>query len=193
MSRFLSLVVVLFALSAATSARAQVHWDASLEAGAMKRFRASGSTPSEHQPEFGPTAQFAAHLALAPLIQVGGYLENDISGVRKEGWRDFTAGGLHIKGFVPLFPKNWRGWVFVGVGYGDRYQHAFSGSPSQNSGFFEIPFGIGVSYKFWKPFCLFTELSGRAQFANSANASYDSDKADDRAAMSLAVGIMVEL
>ena len=193
MRRFLALVVVIFALFSATSANAQIHWDASFEAGAMKRFRASGSTPSEHQPEFGPTAQFAAHLALAPLVQIGGYLENDISGVRKEGWRDFTAGGLHIKGFVPIFPKNWRGWVFVGVGYGDRYQHAFDGIPSQNSGFFEIPFGVGVSYRFRKPFSVFTELGGRAQFANTTNAAYDPDKAEDRAAIGLAVGIMVEL
>lgn len=192
MRRFLSLVVVICALLSVRSAHAQIHWDAELEAGAMKRFRSSG-TEGQHQPLVGPTAQFAAHLALAPLIHVGGYLENDISGVRKEGWRDFTTAGLHIKGYVPIFPKNWRGWVFVGLGYGDRYQHKFDGIPSESGGFFEIPFGLGLSYRFRKPFSVFSELSGRALFANTKNSSYDPDRAQDSAAMALSFGLMVEL
>ena len=59
--------------------------------------------------------------------------------------------------------------------------------------FFEVPFGLGTSYTFRKPYALTAELGMRAGFAHAGSAYASSAPGEDRFAIGLSVGFMLDL
>jgi hypothetical protein len=179
---------VAFALTIATSdARAQLHVDASAQVGAMKR-ELTSRPPGSKDAGFGPVAQLNVHFALIPLVRLGAYVGHDISPVSGDpSARDLTWGGLRAKIMSPWPRGALRAWLFVGFGYAGVYQRStsaprnFPGPPATptvradavvqgaGGGFFEVPFGIGASYKLRKPWELCAELGLRPAFGHSGS------------------------
>jgi hypothetical protein len=168
-------------------AAAQLHWDASAQVGGMKRFLAD--RPSGGQDAgFGPMGQLAAHVALLPLVHVGGYFGHDISPlpIGDGTARDLTFGGVRAKGMLPFVRGAVRAWVFAGFGYAGVYQRSYGSTfekpnplggtearsgrvEGAGGGFFEVPFGIGASYKLYKPWEICAELGGRVGFGQTGS------------------------
>ncbi len=143
----------------------------------MKRFL--GGRPSGGgDAGFGPAAEVHGHVAILPLVRAGAYVGHDISpqpGDTKA--LQITSFGLRAKVTSPMPLDPWRVWAFVGVGYAGAYGHSFhttiapdpsSRVPAFATGaggsFFEVPFGVGASYKLRRPWHLTAELGGRATF-----------------------------
>ena len=179
-ARRLALAAFACAIFFAPEIRAQVHWDVSAEAGVAKRFLAN-RPKGAGDAGFGPSAQLASHLALLPLVHVGAYLGGDVSPVAKADTRLIGDGGLHVKGILPFFPKSTRGWIFTGFGV----------AVQNHGGFFEVPFGLGASYKFWPGWSVFAELGAKVGFAEHGSA-YRGGSSVDRFATGLSLGIMLD-
>ena len=78
-----------------------------------------------------------------------------------------------------------RAWLFFGFGYAGVYQRSTSRRGASRAartfavadavvhgaggGFFEVPFGLGASYKLRKPWELCAELGGRAGFGHTGS------------------------
>ena len=193
---FVSALAIAFTLVLSTShAGAQLHWDASAQIGAEKRFLTDRPTGGPNA-GFGPVGQLTGHVALLPLVRLGAYFGHDISPFEGDGSvtppagspsaRDITWGGLRAKIMSPWPRGDARLWLFAGFGYAGVYQRSTSttvGAPAgaagvatvQNvvhgagGGFFEVPFGIGASYILRKPWSLLVELGGRAGFGHSGS------------------------
>lgn len=165
-------------------ANAQLHWDASAHVGVTKRVLAD-RPPSGDDAGFGPTAQLTGHVALLPLVHVGGYFGHDISPV-SEATRNITFGGARVKGLLPFVPKPFRAWLFVGFGYAGVYQQSYKSTfarpdplggttptPGRVEGaggsFFDVPLGLGASYRFRKPWELSAELGARFGFGHTGS------------------------
>jgi hypothetical protein len=171
-------------LATASPAEAQVHWDASAQAGAMKRFVAD-RPPGARDASVGPAFQLAAHVALLPLIRVGGWVAHDLSPLGGDAApRSFTSGGVRIKGMSPWPRGALRAWLFAGFGYAGVYAPSYrtslpaavEGAPAEGAlvhgaggAFFEVPVGIGASYKLRKPWELSAELGLRTGFGHSGS------------------------
>ena len=218
--------VLAFAASmfAPRQAHAQLHWDASVQVGAMKRLLVE-RPPGGGDAGFGPTGQVTAHVALLPLVHVGGYLAHDISPLPGDAAaRNITSGGVRAKAGLP-FGSKWRAWGFVGFGYAGVYSQSYDSRLSIASGdgstatrdvhvhgaggsFFDLPFGIGASYKLRKPWALSAELGARAGFGHTGSVYEDPGPQVrvtgspnqnavpaglDRFAVGLTVGVMVDL
>lgn len=222
--RSLAWLVFALALLVPRAASAQVHWDASLQAGAMKRFlveRPQGSDDAG----FGPVAKLTAHVALLPLIHAGVYATHDISPLSDPAAaRNITSAGVRGKMAIPL-RGDIRAWGFLGFGIAAVYSQSYDvpGFPVQSGAgtvtrdvhvegagghFFEVPLGIGVSYKLRKPWELCAELGGRIGFAHSGSVYEDPGPqlkipgfpdnnvlpaGLDRFAVGLTVGVMLDL
>lgn len=206
-------------------ASAQLHWDASAQVGAMKRFLAS-RPPGTDDASIGPTAQLAGHVALLPLVHVGGYAGMDISPMPADvAARNVFFGGLRAKGMLPWIRGSFRAWIFAGFGYSAAYAPSYSTTftvPTASGDserrrvnveggggtFFEVPFGIGASYKLFSPWELCAELGARAGFGHSGTIydppgpgvrveNFASQRASpaglDRFALGLTVGVLLDL
>lgn len=216
---------VLGALAMPTRAFAQVHWDAAAEVGGTKRFLAS-RPPGSGDAGFGPQGQLAAHIALLPVVRAGLYVGHDISPLAGDAAaRDITWFGGRLKGTPPFALGDMRFFVFAGFGYSIVYARSYStalaipnglgGTTKTNvlvggagGGFFEVPFGIGATYKLRKPWALTAELGARVGFGHSGSA-YEvpgpqvsiPGKPDDnvlpsgvdRFALGLTVGLLLDL
>jgi hypothetical protein len=214
-------------LLASGEAQAQLHWDVGAQAGVMKRFLANRS-PGTDDAGFGPTGQLTAHVALLPLVHVGGYFGMDLSPLPGDAAaKTVTFGGLHLKGMLP-WPHNRsvRTWIFAGFGYAAAYAPSYATTFTMTDAsdvserrrvkveggggtFFDVPFGIGASYKFFEPWELFAELGARAGFGHSGTiydqpgpgVTVDGGLPDQRAsplgldrfALGLTVGVMLDL
>jgi hypothetical protein len=210
-------------ISSERIASAQLHWDASAQLGIQKRFLGSRANGADDA-GFGPIGQITGHVALLPLVHVGGYFGHDISPVGDTA-RNITFGGLRVKGSIPFVKGSWRSWVFVGFGYAGVYQQSFDttiskpdplgGPPTRMSGrvegaggsFFDLPFGLGASYKLFKPWELCAELGARAGFGHTGSvyeqgpqltlpndAGQNATPAGlDRFGLGLTVGILIDL
>ncbi len=182
-------VAALIAVTASREASAQLHWDAAAQVGLMKRVLANRPAGGDDA-GFGPTAQITGHVALLPLVHLGGYFGHDISPIG-DITRNITSGGLRVKGLIPVVPKPFRLWFFAGFGHAGVYQQSVNAvfskpdplgtgtlqlRPGRIEGaggsFFEVPFGFGVSYMFRKPWELSAELGGRLGFGH-AGSVYD--------------------
>ncbi len=203
---------MLLVLTASGDAHAQLHWDASAQVGVMKRVLANRPNGGGNA-GFGPVGQLAGHVALLPLLRFGGYLGHDISPMSGEASaRDLTWGGVRAKVMSPWPRGSWRAWLFVGLGYAGTYARSTVRADGvvqgAGGGFFEVPFGLGASYKFWKPFELSTELGMHAGFAHSGSVYEDPGPqvqsagrpdsnalpaGQDRFAIGLTVGILIDL
>lgn len=175
---------VLFVASSASAQIANVHWDASAQLGVDKRFvvdRPAGVGDAS----FGPSGRLAAHVALLPLVRTGAYASYDLS-PSGGATRDVVAGGLRVKVLSPWPHGAMRAWLFVGFGYAAVFARGYTGDVAAASGafvpgarvsaanghLFELPFGIGASYKLRKPWHFSAELGARYGFGHGGDA-YD--------------------
>lgn len=208
------------------AARAQLHWDASAQVGGMKRVL--GDRPAGGEDAgFGPVGQLTAHVALLPLVRLGAYFGHDISPLGgPSSARDLTWGGLRAKIMSPWPRGNLRAWVFAGFGYAGVYARSTTGerdlaagpgmAPVRSSAVvqgaggshFHLPFGVGASYKVWKPWELCAELGMSTGFGHTGSA-YEAPGPEvsspgrpdgnvapagkDRFAIGLTVGILIDL
>jgi len=200
-ARWSALLLAVSGVLAAPSAAAQLHWDAAAQAGIMKRVlvnRPSGGPDAG----FGPVVQLTGHVALFPLVRVGAYLGHDISPMGGDlSARDLTWGGVRAKLMSPWPRGAVRAWLFAGFGVEGVYARSTArpGALIEGAGghFFEVPFGLGTSYTFRKPYALCAELGMRAGFAHSGSA-YQAAAPQvapgaDRFAIGLTVGFMLDL
>jgi hypothetical protein len=189
----------------ASRADAQIHWDASAQVGVMKRVltdRQNGDPVAG----FGPAGQLTGHVALLPLVRVGGYIGHDISPFVDGALsaRDITWGGLRAKIMSPWPRGDVRLWLFVGFGYAGVYQRSTSLGPGTymrgaGGSFFEVPFGLGASYKLRKPWELCAELGARAGFGHTGSVyghgvpKVEDWPGTDSFAIGLTAGVLVDL
>lgn len=235
-SLFAGLFVLAIALFFSRAASAQLHWDLGAQVGVNKRFLGESrndGTVFATNAGFGPTAQVLGHVALLPLVRVGGYLGYEISPLTGDAAaRDMFGGGLRVKLMSPWPRGDVRFWLFVGFGYQAVHARSYrtnvaaqtlqpSTTPSYDisvdgSGghYWELPVGIGVSYKLRKPYQLFAELGARVGFSGQGTtyergpsatignlppgalfpASSRLDPAgDDRFSLGLSLGVMIDL
>ena len=182
-----AVVVLVVLLLPSREAHAQVHWDASAQAGVMKRFLFE-RPPGGDDAGFGPAFQLNGHVALLPLVHAGAYVGYDISPLGgPAAARDIFAGGLRGKLMLPWVRGDTRAWFFVGVGYAIVSTRGYPtvltiqtpGRPSvrrdvevlgAGGGFVEVPFGFGASYKLRKPWELCAELGARFGFSHGGSA-----------------------
>jgi hypothetical protein len=221
----LAVSLVALSLLLTKESRAQLHWDASAQLGVMKRFLADRPNGVDDA-GFGPTGQLTGHLALLPLVHVGGYFGHDISPLSGDASaRNITFGGLRVKGIVPGIRGPIRAWIFAGFGYAGVYSPSFETTfvfqdelmtPERRSvrvegsggSFFDVPFGIGASYKLFKPWELCAELGARFGFghtgsvyeANGRRVTVPNSPPQnaisaglDRFALGLTLGVLVDL
>lgn len=178
--------VLLALLLAPGLAGAQLHWDASAQAGVAKRFMTSRPAGSGDA-GVGPTGQLTGHVALLPLVRVGAYISHDIAPMPGDmAARQLTSAGGRVKGMLPWVRGALRSWVFAGFGYARTYAPSYAtsfaltdgaGSSARHhatvqgagGGFFDVPFGIGASYKVFEPWTLCAELGARAGFGHTGS------------------------
>lgn len=224
--RGIAVLVFAIAIALPRLASAQVHWDASAQVGGMKRFLAA-RPPGTDDVGFGPAFQLAAHLALLPLVHAGVYVGHDISPLPDPAAaRNITVGGIRGKVAIPM-AGDLRAYGFLGFGIAFVTQQGFDfpGFPyvtasgqiarkdarveSAGGHFFEVPFGLGVSYKLRKPWELCAELGARVGFAQTGSVYDELRSAQvkspgeidqnltsagiDRFALGLTVGVMLDL
>jgi hypothetical protein len=199
-SKLLAWTLTLALVLVPATAHAQIHWDASAQLGVMKRVL--GDRPSGGKDAgFGPVGQLTGHVALLPLVRFGAYVGHDISPVGGDvSARDLTWGGVRAKIMSPWPRGNLRAWLFFGFGYAGTYQRSSVRSAVLVDGaggsFFEVPFGLGASYKLRKPWELCAELGGRAGFGY-AGSVYDSGSpafaGKDGFGIGLTIGILADL
>lgn len=204
-------------------AAAQLHWDASAQVGVMKRF--VGDKPNGGSDVgFGPVGQLTGHIALLPLVHAGAYFAHDISPLPKDGARNITSMGLRAKVALPL-RGSMRAWGFLGFGYALAHQQSYAttffvpgplagreakeGTVEEAGGsFFDVPFGLGASYKLFGPLHLCGELGARFGFGHSGSIYGDPHGPQltvagevpqnteavgvDRFALGLTVGVMLD-
>ena len=169
--------VGLATLLAAGAASAQLHWDAGVQAGVARRIYTGGTGGGG----FGPIAGIQGHVALFPLIRVGAYLSHDLSPADDGGtMRNVTSAGLRLKVSAPWPRGQWHAWAFLGAGYvgvyAPSYHRALDTGVGTSPGLtdarvagaggshVEIPLGIGVGYRFWRPWEVTLEVGSRFGF-----------------------------
>ena len=133
---------------------------------------------------FGPSLGLQAHLALLPMVRVGGYVTADLSPAEGSSARRILAVGARAKLLAPWPQSPFRAWLFAGVGYvgvySPRFQRQLFIPPDPElppratdvsvegagGGFDEVPVGVGASYKLTKAYHweLFAELGARFGF-----------------------------
>lgn len=175
--------IVIASLFCASSANAQLHLDASAQLGADKRFATNRPAGSDDA-GFGAVGQLNAHVALLPLIRVGAYVGHEISSFG-DATRDITWFGARGKLMSP-FLRTLKPYFFLGFGYAATYQRSVDRTVSvpttlgqsktmeatvegAGGGFFDVPFGVGASYKLVKPIELVGELGAHVGFAHSGS------------------------
>jgi hypothetical protein len=141
---------------------------------------------------FGPAAQLNGHVALLPLVRVGGWVGYDISPLgAPAAARDVFGGGLRAKlmspwprgavrawlltgfGFSAVSARSYSRTVLVPTGIGSQTTPADATIQSAGGSFFEVPLGIGASYKLYGPWALVGELTGRVGFAHQGSVYED--------------------
>lgn len=182
------LPAALAVVTAATPARAQLHWDATAEAGVMKRFLGKKAAGARGDAGLGPAVELHGHVALLPLVRIGAYVGHDISPQPGDITSlQITSFGVRAKVASPMPLDPWRVWAFAGFGYAGAYgpsfhttvapapgAHVAAFATGAGGGFFEVPFGVGASYKLRRPWHLTAELGGRASFGFSGSL-FDTD------------------
>ncbi len=163
-------------------ARAQVRSDAAVDVGVVKRF-VSGA--GARDAGVGPTLGLNGHVALFPMVRVGAYASAEISPGElpvQASARRIYAAGLRVKLSPPWPREDVRAWLFTGLGFAGVYAPSYRGAVTSSDGapiaadalvagagghFFEVPIGVGASYRLRKPWVLTAELAARVGFAFS--------------------------
>lgn len=170
----LSAALAVAALTFAGTASAQLKWEASGSVGTGLRLKIGGPGA-----QLGPAFGLDAHVALLPLVRVGGYLAHDIAPEDGAAARRAFGGGARVKLMSPWPRGDFQGWIFAGFGYSGVTRAGYRGvatasrtpgeAPvpqvvdvaSAGGGLFEVPFGIGAAYRVARPWKIQLELSGR--------------------------------
>ena len=169
--------MALLLTSVGPAASAQLKGDVGAKIGIQKRMLGE-RPPGGADAGIGPVLQAQGHLALLPFVRVGAYFGHEVSPSSPAAARRMTFGGLRVKVLPPWPRGRLRAWLFVGTGLVGVYAPSYRtdvtlrtpGQPSEvrevligGSGghFFEIPFGLGASYRLRRPYEIFTELSVR--------------------------------
>jgi hypothetical protein len=193
-------------------AAAQVRWDVGLQAGAIQRIPTDAGSAAR-LPAPGPVAEAHGHVAMVPMVRVGGYVSEDLSEVAGRPPRHFTEAGFRIKVTPPVLSSPWRVWVFAGLGYAASYQPSYRSSPSEppasgasarvagaTGDILDLPFGAGIGVRLRRPGVFTVELMGRAGLAFTG-AMYDPGRCGctpasylgrDSFAVALSVGVTLE-
>jgi hypothetical protein len=166
-------VVVLISAVSTSAAHAQdVHWDAGIEGGVIRRVLTSRPAGDAGA---GFDFEAHAHIALFPMVRAGLYFETDVSPFTGSPSRHFYAGGLRAKITPPwIRTDSIATYAFTGLGfvtaYGPSYPiHVTTPSGTASDGFvdgasghfLEIPLGVGAAWTVRKPLQLFAELGMR--------------------------------
>lgn len=203
----IGIVAVACALLLPRESTAQLHWDAAAQVGVNKRFVGNAADPG-----FGPIGQVSGHVALLPLMRVGGYFGHEMSPESADAapLTQITFGGVRVKGMLPWVRGTFRAWVFTGFGYARIYAPSYAIEKTtvrlqgEGGGFFNVPVGLGASYTFFKPWALCAELGGRVGFGHTGKVyeapnqtlanptEYRRTAGVDRFALGLTVGFLVE-
>jgi len=131
-----------------------------VHAGVTKRFT-SGGDGAAPAPGFGPSVGLQAHVALVPMVRLGGYFEADLSPASPEAPRAFYAGGLHARFMPPLLGGPWRTWLYAGFGVASAYSY----ERHAGGDVLELPVGLGLGRKIGGPWLLYAELGARIGLA----------------------------
>jgi hypothetical protein len=219
-------LLVASASLAPREARAQLHADASAQIGVEKRFVAD-APPGAGDPGFGPAGQITVHVALLPLVRAGAWIAHDVSPMPDPvAARDVTSGGARLKLMSPWPRGDVRAWLFAGFGYAGVYARSYattvqvptglSGQSTPTPGvvqgaggsFFDVPLGLGASYKLRAPWLLVAELGCHLGFGHTGSVyerpgpqlrtpGRPDDNAVpsglDRVGLALTVGVMLDL
>jgi hypothetical protein len=154
-------LAALLTLAAERPAQAQLRWDAGVHAGVTKRFT-SGGDATAPAPGFGPSFGLQAHVALVPMVRLGGYFEGDVSPASPEAPRAFWAGGLHARFMPPLLGGAWRTWLYAGFGVASAYSY----ERHLGGDVLELPVGLGLGRKIGGPWLLYAEVGVRVGLAS---------------------------
>jgi hypothetical protein len=176
-------------------ARAQLHADVDLEAGAMQRLLSSRPA-GRNDPSPGPMFELSGHVAVVPLLRAGVYVSFDLSPVGGEDTREILSAGFSGRLYSPWPRGNWRAWLSLGFGYAASHAPAYASAPASSGGFFEVPVGVGASLRLSRSFELIGDVGTRIGFGFSGsmyNQSPSPPAGNDSFGAFLVVGAAYEL
>jgi hypothetical protein len=184
-SLFLAAAAAAVALAATERpAHADTNFDLAFQTGVAKRFFSNPDGAAGLSGSVGPVLMVQADVALVPLVRVGAYVSQEMQFDGEPSAPFITSAGARVKLTPPLAMDKLRFWVFAGFGFAGlaapsyHQQLPYPGQgpqtgqavladstiPAQTGSFFEVPFGLGLSYKLRAPWTLLGELSGHAAF-----------------------------
>ncbi len=182
MKRLLAAVCLTTLVGAAGPASAQLRADAAIEGVARSRFL--GARP-EGGSNAGPGAglEVTGHVALVPLVRLGVYAGAEVSPQGDAAARRIYTYGLSARLASPWPNGDLHAWLFTGLGYASvvapgyeatqKTSAATAGSAVRvapaGGGFLEVPLGIGVGYKLWRPVEILAEVGGSLAFGASGS------------------------
>jgi len=191
----LAVATALGVVAWAGSARAQLHADVDVEAGAMQRLLSSRPTGGS-DPTLGPMFELSGHLAVVPLLRAGAYVSFDLSPIGGEDTREIFSAGFSGRLYSPWPRGNWRAWLGLGFGYAAGHAPAYGRAAAASGGFFEVPVGVGASLRLSRSFELIGDLGTRIGFGFSGsmyNQSPSPPAGSDSFGAFLVVGAAFEL
>src|SRR5580692_10071245 len=146
-----------------SSATAQIHGDFDLEAGAADRVvppRAADAGGTG----IGPMFELTGHVAVVPLVRAGAYVSFDLTPLGYEGVRDVIAAGFSGRLYSPWPAGPFRAWLGLGFGYAAGHAPPYETVSATSGGFFEVPLGLGSSFRLSRSFELVGEAGTRIGF-----------------------------
>jgi hypothetical protein len=173
---FAFVTVALVLLSAPRAAEAQVHWDASLQAGGSGRIFSNGGLPGS----IGPVVGVEGDVALIPLLRLGIYGDYEYADTTEPKFSSVVSFGGRLKLMLPGNRNNVHWWLFTGIGAvvweapayttpDPTSSTGFTTATATNGYFAEIPLGIGMGWRVRRPWEVVAELQGRFGFDMNGN------------------------
>ena len=175
MSKALAVAVLLVAAPGA----AQVRYDVGALGSFQQRILSDGSAAE------GGALTVEGHVALFPLLRIGGWLTGEGSKpLGASPVRELFGGGLQLRVLSPWPRGKWRVWLATGFGYDGLASDAGGG------GFFEVPAIVGASYRFRRPWVFLMELAARPSFGFWG--SYYAPGTTDTISIALSFGVGID-
>ena len=158
-------------------AHAQVHWDASLQAGGSGRLFSNGGLTGS----IGPVVGIEGDVAVVPLLRLGLYADYEYADTGEPAAPSAVSFGGRVKLMLPGYRHAVHLWIFSGFGgvFWDAPQYGVTDPTSSppnvtvtpaTGWFLEVPVGVGMGWRFRRPWELVAELQGRIGF--DMNGSY---------------------
>jgi hypothetical protein len=219
MPRWIKVFVPCAVLFSSGVARAQIHADLELEAGTSLHVLTARQGPAGN-PDPGPALSLAGHVAVLPLLRAGIYVLHDFSPTPGADLRELTSAGLSVRLYAPWPRGDLRLWFATGLGYAAAEAPSYVSPPelanspgmatqvsSTSGGFFELPLGIGTSFRVSQRFELIAEAGARIGFGFTGSMYEDGPTAttsgspprplppagEDRVTVFLVAGVALQL